>query len=85
MAYLSPFSVNKISPVKVSAFKRVDKCLCGCNIGCNGNIMNVAKAEKGVVIRIRVLIHRITEEKKKIYLIAGNAGSNLFTAPVAAA
>ena len=85
MAYLSRFLTNKVAPIKVAAFKSVAKSFCGGNVCCNGNIVNVAKAKKGCVINIRVLVHRIAEEKEKIDFVAGNSGSNLFTAAVASA
>ena len=75
MAYLSRFLTNKVAPIKVAAFKSMDKCFCGGNVGCNRNVVNVAKTKKGCVIRIVVLVHRITEEKQKIDLVAGNSGS----------
>ena len=85
MAYLSRFLTNKVAPIKVAAFKSMDKCFCGGNVGCNRNVVNVAKTKKGCVIRIVVLVHRITEEKQKIDLVAGNSGSYLFTAAMASA
>ena len=77
--------MDKFAPIKVTAFKSMNKGLCSGNVCCNRNIMNVAKTKKGCVIDVRVLVHRITEEKKKIDFIAGNSGSDLFTAAVASA
>ena len=73
MAYLSRFLVEKIAPIKVAAFKSMDKCFRSCDIGCNGDIVYVAKAEKGGIVRIRVLVHRIAEEKKKVDFITSNS------------
>ena len=73
MAYLSRFLVEKIAPIKVAAFKSMDKCFRSCDIGCNGDIVYVAKAEKGGIVRIRVLVHRIAEEKKKVNFVAGDS------------
>ena len=72
--------MNEFSPVKISAFKSMDKCFCSSDIGCNGDIMNIAKAEKGCIVRIGVLVHGIAEEKEKVDFVAGDTGSNLFTA-----
>ena len=85
MAYLSRFLVEKIAPIKVAAFKCMDKCLCGCNIGCNGNIVHVAKAKQGGIVRAGVLVHRVTEEKQKVDFVAGDSGSDLFATAVASA
>ena len=77
--------MNKIAPIKVAAFKCMDKSFRGSDVCCNGDVVYVAKAQKGCVIRIRVLIHGITEEKKKVNFIAGDSGSDLLTAAVASA
>ena len=82
---IKPFLMNKFAPVKVAAFKSVDKSFRSGDIGGNGNIMNVAKTKKSIIIRVGNLIHGVAEEKKKIYLVAGNAGSYLFASAVAAA
>ena len=80
-----PFLVNKFTPVKVATFKGMDKCFCSCNVGRDRNVVNVAKAKKGCIVSIGVLIHRIAEEKKKVNFVAGDSGSDLFTAAVASA
>ena len=85
MACLSRFLMNKFTPIKVAAFESMDKCFSGSNVGCNGNIVNIAKAKKSCIVRIRVLVHRITEEKEKVDLVAGDSGSDLFTAAMASA
>ena len=85
MACLSRFLMEKIAPVEIAALKSMNKSFGGCNVGCNGDVVYVAKAQKGCVIRIRVLIHGITEEKKKVNFIAGDSGSDLLTAAVASA
>ena len=74
MAYLSRFLTNKVAPIKVAAFKSMDKCFCGGNVGCNRNVVNVAKTKKGGIICVRVLVHRIAEEKEKIDFVAGYTG-----------
>ena len=85
MAYLSRFLMNEFAPIKVAAFKSMDKCFCGCNVGRNGNVVNVAKTKKGSIVSIRVLVHRIAEEKEKVDFVTGDSGSNLFTTAVASA
>ena len=85
MAYLIRFLTNKVAPVKVAAFKGVNKSFRGGDVCCNGNVMNVAKTKKSCIVIIRVLVHGITEEKQKIDFVAGNSGSYLFTAAVASA
>ena len=85
MAWLSRFLMNKFTPIKVAAFKSMDKSFCGGNVGCNGNVVNVAKTKKGGIICVRVLVHRIAEEKQKVNFVAGNAGCNLFATAVASA
>ena len=77
--------MNKFAPIKVAAFKCMNKCLCGCNVRCNGNAMNVAKAEKGGIIRIGILVHGVTEEKQKVNFVASDSGSNLLASTVASA
>ena len=77
--------MNKFTPIKVAAFKSMDKSFCGGNVGCNRDVVNVAKTEKSGVIRIRILVHGVAEEKEKIYFIAGNAGCYLFASAVTAA
>ena len=77
--------MNKFTPIKVAAFKSMNKSFCGGNVGCNRNVVNVAKTKKSGVIRVRVLVHGVAEEKKKVDLVAGNSGSDLFTAAVASA
>ncbi len=38
------FRVNNITPVKVTALKRMNECFGGCDVCCNGNVVNVAKS-----------------------------------------
>ena len=77
--------MNKFAPIKVAAFKSMDKSFCCGDVGCNRDVVNVAKAEKSGVIRIRILVHGVAEEKQKVNFVAGDSGSDLFTAAVASA
>ena len=77
--------MNKFAPIKVAAFKSMNKSFCGGNVGCNRNVVNVTKTEKSGVIRIGILVHGVTEEKEKVDFVAGDSGSDLLTSAVASA
>ena len=77
--------MEKIAPVKVAALKSMDKRFGGCNVGGNGYVVHVAKAQKGGIVRVGVLVYGVAEEKKKVNFVAGDSGSNLLTAAVASA
>ena len=38
--------IDKLAPVKTAAVERHNEHLCGCNIGCDGNVVYVAKAKQ---------------------------------------
>ena len=74
------------APVKVAAFKRVDKRLGGSDIGCNGNVVNVAQAQQVDVVRlVGLCVQRVAEEDEQVYLVAGNAGGELLVAALRSA
>ena len=41
------------SPIKVASLKSVDKCFRGRDVGRNGNVVKIAKAEELVIHSIR--------------------------------
>ena len=38
------FRVDDITPVEIASFKGMDESLCCCNIGCNGDVVNIAES-----------------------------------------
>ena len=75
---LAADGVNDISPVKISVLKSVDKNFRSGKICGDGNIVNVTEPEKVILILLVFLgIHRISEEKEKVDLIACDSRTDL--------
>ena len=69
------------SPIKVASLKGGNKCFCGCDVGCNGYVVKIAKAEKLVVDCSRSRGRTsISEVQKYVNLVIGYAGSYLLLA-----
>ena len=62
--------IDDFTPIKVTAIKCHDQHLCGCDIGGNGNVLNVTHSDKLLLSRIVFRIGtRISEADKHVYLV----------------
>lgn len=75
--------IDDLAPVEITVIERANQNLCSCDISGNGDVMNVAKAQK-VALHLAVIgIGRgIAEEEQKIYLVVRNAGCYLLRSAV---
>ena len=70
--------VNELAPVKRTRLKRVYKCLGSSYVCSEGDIVNVAKAEK-ILLTLVNLSRRVgaSEIEHKVNLVIGNTRGNL--------
>ena len=74
-----------ISPIKVAAFKTVDKYLSRCDIGSYGDVVHIAETEKVDILGVMGLgSQRVAEEEKKVYLFTAYPCGYLLTAALRA-
>ena len=75
--------IDDLAPVEITVIERANQNLCSCDISGNGDVMNVAKAQK-VALHLAVIgIGRgIAEEEQKIDLVVRNAGCYLLRSAV---
>ena len=77
--------IDDLSPVEITMIERANEDLSRCNIGGNGYVVNVAKAQKIALHLAVVGIGRgIAEEEQKVDLVVRNAGCYLLRAAVLA-
>ena len=74
--------INYLSPIKVAAVESHNDDLRGGNIGCNGDVVSIARQEKLFLDLVMLGIHiggrtSITEIDKNVYLVVCDSGSDL--------
>lgn len=83
---LSADGVDDVAPIHVAALEAVNKHLGGGDVGGDGNVVNVAKAQKICVVGLKIALgQRVAEKEQKIDFVAADAGGNLLVSPLRAA
>ena len=77
--------IYKFAPAKLAVVKRGNERLSGCDIGCKGNIVNIAKTEQAF-LSLGDLLGGVgaSEIEYEVYLVKGNSGGYLLCSAGAA-
>ena len=73
--------INDLPPIQIASFEGMDKRLCGSNIRCHGNVMNIAESKQIHFVRFMGLWRKgVSEKEEKVDFVAGYTCADLLVA-----